>query len=78
MSSEASGNDSDDSIIVHPIPWRSEYVSRMFKKIDAYSDKNKSSQARRQTKNRIVGSPSTRHCPTGDNVPEWATYLRER
>ena len=59
MSSEASGNDSDDSIIVHPIPWRSEYVSRMFKKIDAYSDKKKSSQARRQTKNRIVGSPST-------------------
>ena len=45
MSSEESGNDSDVDIILHPIPWRSEYVSKMFAKIDAYNNRSKSSQA---------------------------------
>ena len=73
MSSEESGNDSDDDIILHPIPWRSKYVSKMFAKIDAYNNRSKSSQARRQKKNRIVGSSSSRPCPTADySVPDWA------
>ena len=34
MSSEESGD--EESIIVHPIPWHSDYVTGMFKKIDEY------------------------------------------
>ena len=55
MSSEES--DDDDVIVVHPLPWRSEYVDKMFKKIDEYCFSNKSPQGKRQTK-RITGSPS--------------------
>ena len=33
MSSEESGN---DDITVHSLPWRSDYVSAMFSKIDSY------------------------------------------
>ena len=69
MSSEES---EDDSIIVHPIPWRSAYVSRMFAKIDAYTINKKSSQAKRQMKSRVVGRPSTRPRLTSPDVPDWA------
>ena len=55
---------------LHPLPWRSQYVSKMFLRIDAYSLNKKSSQAKRQTKIRQVGSPSTRSPPTG--APDWA------
>ena len=37
MSSEESG--ADDQIYVNPIPWRSDYVTRMFGAIDAYTTK---------------------------------------
>ena len=33
MSSEESEG---DDIVVHPLPWRSKYVTNMFEKIDAY------------------------------------------
>jgi len=36
MSSEESGP--DDSIIVHPLPWRSQHVDNMFEKVDRYND----------------------------------------
>ena len=68
MSSEES---EDEKIVVHSIPWRSNYVNRMFKKIDDYSTDKKSPQARRQMKDRIAGSPSTRCCP-GSDAPEWS------
>lgn len=55
MSSEESGD--DDSMIIHPIPWRSAYVSKMFDKIDVFNNSKKSCQAKRQMKKRIVGSP---------------------
>lgn len=68
MSSEDSGD--DDTIEVRPLPWRSSYVNAMFTKIDAYCNHKKSSQARRQMKGRVVGSPSSRPKPV--DYPEWA------
>lgn len=72
MSSEDSGD--DDSITVRPIPWRSNYVNRMFEKMDAYCTSKKTPQARRQMKPRGVGIPSTRPVPdaTVTDVPEWS------
>ena len=70
MSSEESGD--DDSITVHPLPWRSGYVSKMFGKIDTFVNSKKSSQARRQMKERKVGTPSSRPPPPTGCAPEWA------
>ena len=39
MSSEESGP--DDDIYVHPSPWRSDYVTKMFSTIDEYVQKKK-------------------------------------
>ena len=69
MSSEESGD--EDYIVVHPLPWKSEYVNKMFEKIDAYVKSKKSLQARRQMKNRRIGCPSSRLRPI-NGVPEWA------
>ena len=70
MSSEESGP--DDDIYLHPLPWRSDYVTKMFNTIDNYVQKKKSPQAKRQTKKRIVaGLPSERPQPLS-SVPEWA------
>ena len=70
MSSEESGNEDDNIITVHPLPWRSQYVSKMFLRIDAHSLNKKSSQAKRQSKTRQVGFPFTLSPPTG--APDWA------
>ena len=58
MSSEDSGDD-DDTIVVHQPGWRSEYVDRMFAKIDDFNRTTKSAQARRQMKRRITLSTAT-------------------
>lgn len=68
MSSEESGDDGTN--VVKPLPWRSQYVNKMFDKIDDYCGNTKSAQARRQMKTRVVGEPSTRAKPTG--LPDWA------
>lgn len=68
MSSEESG--SEDNNVVHPLVWRSKYVSTMFEKIDAYIEHKKSPQARRQMKKRITGCDSVRLEPL--QGPEWA------
>ena len=70
MSSEESGE--DNSIIVHPLPWRSEYVSSMFKRIDAYCEKKKSPQAKRQMKQRIQGRVSRRQPVVDEMMSRWA------
>ena len=68
MSSEESGD--DDFIVVHRLPWRSDYVGKMFSKIDGYIISKKSSQAKRQMKLRRLGTPSTR--PQPRDAPDWA------
>ena len=72
MSSEESDNDNCERVIIHPLPWRSEVIDRMFQKIDDHLSANKSSQAKRQTKERTVGVVSNRKCPNGEHVPSWA------
>ena len=68
MSSEESGD--DDFIVLHQLPWRSDCVTKMFSKIDAYVISKKSSQAKRQMKHRRLGAPSTR--PKPQDAPDWA------
>ena len=68
MSSEESGD--DDTIVVHPLTWRSQYVKVMFQRIDAYNKNAKSPQARRQMKQRSNGSVSSRVSPS--DAPEWS------
>lgn len=68
MSSEESGP--DDSIVVHPLIWRSRYVNKMFERIDQYNQQKKSPQAIRQMKSRQIGEASSRSVPSG--VEQWA------
>lgn len=74
MSSEESGT--EDTIVVHPLPWRSKYVTGMFNKVDQYSNARKSPQARRQMKARSTGSESTRAAPP--DLPSWALKRLEQ
>ena len=73
MSSEESGE--DDCMVVHPLPWRSEYVNKMFNKIDLFIANKKSSQAKRQMKQRKLGAISERARPAGD-APDWAVRVQ--
>ena len=59
--------------MIHPIPWRSEYVDQMFAKTDACCNHKKSRQALYQMKTRKFGSHSAR-APPGDSVPEWSLH----
>ena len=68
ISSEES--DSDDTITLYQPEWRSDYVTKMFERIDAYTANLKSPQARRQTKRRTVGAHSRR--PQPGDAPAWA------
>lgn len=68
MSSEDSSDEGSNSI--RPLPWRSEYVNKMFGRIDKYCESSKSAQARRQMKPRVIGEPSERPLPQG--LPDWA------
>ncbi len=71
MSSEESGD--EDKVVVHPLPWRKDYVNQMFNKIDNYNLARKSAQAKRQMKERTNGvqsavytsTQSTRAAPSG-------------
>ena len=73
MSSEESGEEEDDEVlIVHPIPWLSAEVVSFKQTIDSEIKNEKSPQANRQTKRRMVGSPSSRPIPDKDAFPTWA------
>lgn len=76
MSSEesAAGSDSDDdsvsTFIKHPLPWRCEKVSSLFKSLDHKAQKGQSKRSKQMTQDRSIGLPSKRAKPT--NVPDWA------
>ena len=71
MSSEESRE--DDCMVVHPLPCRSDYVNKMFNKIDFITNKQ-SSQAKRQMRQRKLGAISERAQP-GD-APDWAVRVQ--
>jgi len=73
MSSEDSGTDDDDDIlVVRPLPWRSSKVDQMFKELDKETLSGKSPRSRRQMKQRKTGNPSKRPQCSIDGVPRWA------
>ena len=70
MSSEESENDNeDDVIVVHPLPWLSEKVENFKQTLDIKIKKDKTPQARRQMKQRIIGTTSSR--PPKLELPSW-------
>ena len=73
MSSDESGEDEDEEIlIIHPIPWLTADVVSFKQALDSEIKKEKSPQANRQTKRRMLGSPSSRPIPDEDTLPAWA------
>lgn len=69
MSSEESEG---ETILVKDIPWRSPKATDFFKTLDEQSTKLKSSQAKRQTKQRILSGSSDRPRPGNSKFPSWA------
>ena len=73
VSSDSSGEEEgEEVIIVHPLPWISADVATFKKKLDGEIAKEKSRQARRQMKRRVVGASSNRPCPVNLDMPSWA------
>ena len=70
MSSEESGDD-DDTIAVKLLGWRSEVFNTFLEKLDEKSSLFKSKQARRQTKERVIGEESARTKPARGDIPTW-------
>ena len=68
MSSEES--EEENTVIVRPLPWRAELVNTFFATLDQKMMEERSAQARRQLKSRVIGEPSTR--PTCESLPSWA------
>ncbi len=69
MSSEESGD--EDELYVKPLVWRVPNVTNFFIDLDSKFMKNKSAQARRQTKQRVLSEvPSNRSAPS--QFPAWA------
>ena len=71
-SDESDEDDGEEVIVVHPLPWLSAEVAAFKQQIDDEIKKEKSPQARRQMKRRIIGSPSTRPRSTSHDFPSWA------
>ena len=72
MSSEESCGSDDDRIALKPLPWRSSKISEFFSVLSDTAHKNKTKQAQRQTKERIIGDVSTRPKPLDSSIPSWA------
>ena len=71
-SDESDEDDGEEVIVVHPLPWLSAEVAAFKQQIDDEIKKEKSPQARRQMKRRIIGSPSTRPRSTSRDFSSWA------
>ena len=67
MSSAESGeDDGEEVIIVRPLPWLSAEVTAFKQQLDEEIKREKSPQARRQMKRRVIGSPSARPTPADE------------
>ena len=61
MSSDESGTEEDNEVIIsHPLPWLSPNVQHFKRKLDEAALKEKSPQAKRMIKSRVVGANSDR------------------
>ena len=70
VSSEESGEDEGEILIHRRLSWRAERVNDFFKKLDDNVRAEKSPQARRQMKKRMLGEASSRPLPAG--MSKWA------
>ena len=70
MSSEESNG--DDVVIVKPLTWRSGRVTRFFKKLDQAGIDSKTSQAKRQRKERVMESVESMRPMPSASLPSWA------
>ena len=77
-SEESAGSGSEDDgvtnmFIKHPLPWRSDKVSSLFKSLDHKAQKGLSKRSKQMTQDRVVGLASQRVKPV--DIPEWAFKL---
>lgn len=73
MSSEESDDESEDIIVVKPLVWRSERVTRFLQQLDEKCKDTKTTQAKRQRKQRVASNDtSVRPKPVVANLPSWA------
>ena len=71
MSSEES-DDADDAVIIKPLPWRSLRVTRFLKELDQAGVESKTMQAKRQRKQRVMGSSESERPMPVVALPSWA------
>ena len=74
MSSEESAVDDEtgeDVLIIHPLPWQSNHYNKFIDELTEECQSEKSPQALRQAKKRIVGCESKRAQPKDKNIPQW-------
>ena len=73
MSSEDSEIEAEEPIItVKKLPWRSNQIDELMKRLDEKIKSTRSPQAIRQAKKRLDGNPSTRPRPSiNENLPAW-------
>lgn len=72
MSSEESDLENNDLIVVKPISWRSERVSSFFRRLDTKVISTKSTQSKRQRKERIESSQISTRLKPSLTLPDWA------
>ena len=70
VSSEESDESDEETIVIKPLQWRAERVDSMFHALDSQVAHNKTSQAKRQRKNRVISSVYSTRAPP--SVPKWA------
>lgn len=73
MSSEDSASDEEDAIIVRPLEWRNEKVTRVFNQLDEKTLRSKTPQAKRQRKSSVLSTSFSQHPqPISAKYPSWA------
>ena len=68
MSSEESGVDEEGKAVILDLPWRSDKLGRFFQCLDAVQQGNRSEQAIRQSKERILIKATSERGPPRSSV----------
>lgn len=73
MSTEESEVEGDEEVLrVKPLPWRSDHVNEVMKRLDQKVLSERPAQSHRQTKMRdYSGQPSSRPKPILGDLPKW-------
>lgn len=71
VSSEESDGSDEEVLIVHPLPWRSEKVDRMFKRLDNKLESEKTAQCKCQSKRRVLSTTPSGRAKPEEGFPRW-------